>query len=136
LPTSTELQEDAATGFEARYAQASAAARHERIPQHDDQPILSIRDSVPEAEAEKFIADALHDIRVFMQEHDLRPAGPPFSLCRARGGNLDIEAGWPTAGQPHVGTSRVHGGSLPRSLTGALDRFPGSTGARDPAPAG
>jgi hypothetical protein len=83
-----------------------------------DQPVLSIRGSVPKAEAERFIAEALHDIRVFMQEHDVTPSGPPFSICRPRESGLDVEAGWPTAVKPVGGSSRIHAGSLPRSLTG------------------
>jgi hypothetical protein len=84
-------------------------------PGPHDQPVLSIRASVPETEAATFIADALHDVRVYMQEHHVQPAGPPFSICRARETQVDVEAGWPTAA-PLAGTGRIHGGALPRSL--------------------
>ncbi len=92
------------------------------MSQSDEQQVLSIRDLVPKEDAQRFIADALHDIRVFMQEHDLAPAGPPFSICRLRGDDLDLEAGWPTATKPLAGTSRIHSGSLPRALTGPRAR--------------
>jgi len=84
----------------------------------DDQPILSTRAVVPRPDAEAFIAASLHDIRVFMQEHHIAAAGPPFSVCRPRGGDLDIEVGWPTATKALAGTGRIHAGSLPRSLAG------------------
>lgn len=81
------------------------------------QPILSIRASVDGADADAFVAGALRDIRVYMQEHHVPPAGPPFSICRPRGETVDVEAGWPTA-RPLPGTSRIHSGALPSSLTG------------------
>lgn len=86
-----------------------------------DQRVLSIRGSVPKAQADRFIAEALHEIRDFMHEHDVTASGPPFSICRPHGNSLDIEAGWPTAGKPQAGTSRIHAGLLPRSLTGPRD---------------
>jgi hypothetical protein len=89
--------------------------RHERDPSAADQPILSIRASVPGADACGFIADALRDVRAFMQEHRIRAAGAPFSICRPHGAAVDIEVGWPTAG-PATGTGRIHAGSLPGSL--------------------
>ncbi|HUZ16563.1 MAG TPA: hypothetical protein VMU72_10385 [Gaiellaceae bacterium] len=82
-----------------------------------EQPILSIRATVPELEADAFTAEALHDVRVYMQEHDVAPAGPPFSIRRPRGDEVDVEAGWPTAG-PLSGTTRIHSGLIPRSLAG------------------
>ena len=45
----------------------------------------------------------------------MQPAGPPFSICRPHGSEVDVEAGWPTAA-PLNGTGRIHGGSVPRSL--------------------
>jgi hypothetical protein len=105
VPTMIQFEED-------------AAARQRYTLQSADQPVLSIRGSVPRAKADRFIAEALHDIRVFMREHDVTPAGPPFSICRSRGSSLDVEAGWPTAVKPPAGSTRIHVGSLPRSLTG------------------
>jgi hypothetical protein len=102
MPTTIELEEDAARVLEPSPPRAA--------------PILSIRASVPKSEAESFIADALHDIRTYLQEHDVSPAGPPFSICRPRGSEVDIEAGWPTARQL-AGTRRIHGGALPSSFT-------------------
>lgn len=82
-----------------------------------DQPILSIRATVAADEAEAFIAAALHDIRVYLQEHDVAPAGPPFSICRSRGESVDVEAGWPVV-QALGGTSRIHSGAVPGSFVG------------------
>jgi hypothetical protein len=101
------------------------AVRHKLSARPGEQPILSIRASIPKTDADRFVADALHDVRAFMQEHHVRPAGPPFSICRARGDNVDVEAGWPTATKPLAGTSRIHTGSLPRGLANCrtdLDR--------------
>jgi hypothetical protein len=120
LSTTIELQRDAPTGLEPPLARAAPGPGKPAL--NPDQQILSIRASVPKAEAGRFIGDALHDIRIFMQEHDVSPAGPPFSICRPRGSDLDIEAGWPTAGKPLASTSRIHSGTLPRSLTGPRDR--------------
>jgi hypothetical protein len=80
-----------------------------------DQPVLSIRASVPESEAGEFVAGALHDIRVYLQEHHERPAGPPFSIRWPAGRAMDIEAGLPTEARL-PGSGRIHGGALPRSL--------------------
>jgi hypothetical protein len=110
-------EERVVTGPSARTAPAPAI-RHESTVRPDDQPVLSIRASVPRHDADRFIGDALHDVRVFMQEHHLRSAGPPFSICRPRGNDLDIEAGWPTTVKSLVGTSRIHSGLLPRSIIG------------------
>jgi hypothetical protein len=93
---------------------AAAAPRHRPLSQSDEQQVLSIRGLVAEEDAQRFIADALHDIRVFMQEHDLSPAGPPFSIHHLRGDDLDIEAGWPTATRPLAGTSRIRRSRAPR----------------------
>ena len=92
--------------------------RDASISQTIDQPILSIRAAVPKEDAERFISDALHEIRVFMQESQISASGPPFSICRPRENELDIEAGWPTVSRPPAGTGRIHGGSVPRSYTG------------------
>lgn len=82
-----------------------------------EQPILSIRGTVPEPEADAFAAEALHDVRVYMQEHGVAPAGPPLSIRRQRGDEVDIDAGWPTASLL-AGTSRIHSGLVPHSLAG------------------
>jgi hypothetical protein len=116
LPATIELAEDAATAFESLLAPTAPAAS--RKPTSGYQPVLSIRASIPKGEDRKFIAEALRDIRIFMHEHEIVPAGPPFSICHTHGSNLDIEAGWPTTTRPHTGTSRIQAGSLPRSLTG------------------
>ena len=122
MPPTIELEADAATGLELPSARAAAPPGQRYTLRPDDQPVLTLRASVPETEAERFIADALHDIRVFMQEHHVTAAGPPFSICRPHGTTVDIEAGWPTATNAPAGTSRIHSGSLPRSLTGPRPR--------------
>jgi hypothetical protein len=94
-----------------------------RVPRHDaaarspdNQPILSIRASVPAERAAEFIAAALGDIRAYIHEHHAAVAGAPFSICRdSGGGTIDVEAGWPVV-EPVAGTSRIHGGMLPGSL--------------------
>lgn len=122
MPTTIELEQGvAATGFEPPPTRAESPVGRRHLLRPDDQSVLSIRVTVPETEAERFIAGALHDVRVFMQEHHVSPAGPPFSICLPRGSNLDIEAGWPIATNTIVGTSRIRSGSLPRSLTGPRD---------------
>jgi hypothetical protein len=98
-------------------AASSPAVRHVAIVRPYNQPVLSIRASVPEADADTFIAEALHDVRIYMEEHHVQPAGSPFSICRPRGSEIDVEAGWPTAA-PLAGTGSIHGGTLPRSLIG------------------
>ncbi len=82
-----------------------------------EQPILSVRATLPEEQADAFVAEALRDVRVYMQEHDVAPAGPPFSIVRSCGSEVDVEAGWPTASLLS-GTSRIHSGTVPRSLVG------------------
>jgi hypothetical protein len=114
LFTTTAPELDALTGID-RAPARTAPASHRPIAKTDEQPILSIRAAVAEKDAERFIADALHDIRVFMRQHDVLPDGPPFSISRPREGILDIEAGWPTATRPLVGAGRIHSGSVPRS---------------------
>jgi hypothetical protein len=52
--------------------------------------------------------------------NEIAAAGPPFSISRPDGGDLDIEAGLPIATKPLTGTGRIHGGTLPRSLTGTV----------------
>ena len=112
-----ELQDSTRTPSARGLAWASTAPRagHAATGQSGDRPVLSIRASVREGRADGFIADALRDIRVYMQEHHVQPAGPPFSICRPRGTEVDVEAGWPTTA-PLNGTARIHGGALPRSL--------------------
>lgn len=102
MPATIELPEDATAAFEL--------------------PVLSIRALVSEGESERFIAEALRDVRVFMQAHHISATGPPFAICRPDGDDVDIEAGWPTGTKTLASTSRIHSGSLPRSLTGPQAR--------------
>ncbi len=134
MPTTTADKKAAPTATGPAAARTAPALGRELTPQSDDQPLLSIRASVPAADADTFIAAALHDIRVYLQEHHVTPAGPPFSICRRRGSMLDVEAGWPTA-KPLAGTGRIRSGALPRLLTGP-GRLCDSTRARGLSPAG
>jgi hypothetical protein len=82
----------------------------------DNQPVLSIRASVPPNRAAQFVAEALHDVRAYMQEHHATAAGPPFSICRRSGGaDIDVEAGWPVV-TAVASTNRIHSGALPDAL--------------------
>lgn len=121
MPTAAPPEPDATTGREPPTAPAASRTLHLRSMPLDFQPILSIRASVPTADANEFIADALRDIRAYLEEHHISPAGPPFSICRPSGSSLDVEAGWPTE-RPCTGTSRIHAGAHPRSLTGPQSR--------------
>ena len=121
MPITNELENHMLTAVEPamRRLPPRAAAGYDALSR-DEQPILSIRATVPKADASTFVAEALRDIRAFMQEHDLRAAGPPFSICRGRADEVDVEAGWPINRKPVRGTSRIHAGSVPRSLTGKV----------------
>ena len=80
------------------------------------QPVLSTRARVRESDSAHFIQDALEDIRAYMQEHHIHPAGPPFARCRSTGaGTLDIETGW-LLERPVQGSGRIHAASLPTTL--------------------
>jgi hypothetical protein len=92
-----------------------AAIDRDMVRQSDDQPVLSIRTSVPTEQAAATIAEALRDIRSYLEEHHETPTGPPFSICHAQEDAVDIEAGWPTV-RPLGGSGRIHSGLLPRSL--------------------
>jgi hypothetical protein len=108
-------QHDARIQPELPWESIAPRAGHVATGPSGDRSVLSIRGSVRVGAADRFIAEALRDIRVYMQEHHMQPAGPPFSICRPRGSEVDVEAGWPTAA-PLNGTGRIHGGSVPRSL--------------------
>jgi hypothetical protein len=101
--------------LEPPWASCRTTVRHLSPGRLDQQAILSVRACVREEEAEAFIANTLHDVRAYMQEHHVQPAGPPFSISRPRDGAIDIEAGWPIA-KAVPGTGRIHGGALPRSF--------------------
>jgi hypothetical protein len=90
-----------------------------------ERSVVTIRAHIRADAVADFVADALRDIRAYLQEHHLRPNGPPFSISRAHGGDeLDVEAGWPIL-QPVPGTSRIHTGTLPTALARSLtEQFP------------
>jgi len=86
--------------------------------QSRSQPVLAVRARTSELEAAAFVADALKEIHTFIHDHDLEPAGPPFTIVNqtARSGTLDIEAGWPID-HPVPGTGRIHEATLPTTMT-------------------
>jgi hypothetical protein len=112
-----ELEDHAPLGLELDFPWASPMSnvRPRSARSLSDEPVLSIRARVPTDQASVFVTDALHAIRVYLQEHHVQPAGPPFSISRPSGAECDIEAGWPTT-VPVQGSGRIHGGALPRSL--------------------
>jgi hypothetical protein len=83
------------------------------------QPVLAIRACTSDVNTAQFIRDALEELHGFLLDHDLQPAGRPFTLVkRTRApGTRDIEVGWPVD-RPFAGTGRIHSGTLPAALTG------------------
>jgi hypothetical protein len=104
-------------------ASLAPGPRHDVASQgSDDQPVLSIRASVPADRAAEFVAAALGDIRAYIQEHHATVAGAPFSICRdSGGGTVDVEACWPLV-DPVAGSNRIHSGTLPGSLIHSAPR--------------
>jgi hypothetical protein len=86
---------------------------------HAGRPVLAIRARASEQDTARFVHDALEELHTFMRDHDLQPAGPPFTIVNRtpRPGTLDIEAGWPID-HPAAGTGRIHHATLPTTLTG------------------
>lgn len=81
------------------------------------QPVISRRGHVSADDSNRFIRQALEDIRAYMREHDLDPAGPPFAICTPTGrpGLIDIETGWPLD-QIAQGAGAIHGATLPPTV--------------------
>jgi hypothetical protein len=81
------------------------------------QPVISKRGQVAADDASRFIRRALEDVRAYMREHDLEPAGPPFAICipAARTGQVDVEAGWPLE-QIAQGAGAIHSATLPHAV--------------------
>lgn len=110
---------------------AARPACRSASPTDSLQPVLTIRAKVPESAVPVFVSDALHRIRLYMGEHEVAIAAPPFTVTRpsSERGVVDAEAGWPTVGLAS-GSGSIHGGMLPRSW---LAR---SHGSGHPTPAG
>jgi len=90
--------------------------------------VLSIRGSVEGLDTASFVEHAFETLHLYMQKHDVHPAGHPFAICRATTeGALDIEVGWPLE-RYAAGSGQIHGGSMPTALIGHGAR---SAGARD-----
>ena len=82
------------------------------------QAVLSIRARVDKCDATTFVHESLESIYVYMREHDMHPAGPPFALCKSAGVRaIDVEAGWPLD-RSVDGAGRIHAGSVPTALIG------------------
>jgi hypothetical protein len=99
---------------------ARTIRRHDRTrTRHPGQPVLAIRARTSERHAAHFVHAALEEIHAFIHDHDLQPAGPPFTIVTRtpRPGTVDVEAAWPID-QPVAGTGRIHGATLPTTLTG------------------
>jgi hypothetical protein len=90
---------------------------------YSGQPILAIREHTSERRASQFVHDALGELHAFIRDHDIHPAGPPFTIVNhtPKPGTLDIEAVWPIDG-PAAGAGRIHGGTLPVTLAGGPDQ--------------
>ena len=90
--------------------------RH-RPATHAGQPVITKRGQVTTDDSNRFIRHALKDIRAYMHEHDLDPAGPPFAICTptAQPGLTDIETGWPLD-QTTQGAGTIHSATLPRAV--------------------
>jgi len=111
----------------------TARRRHAR-PGCVEQPVLTIREEVPEDELAGFVAAALDEIHAFMHDRRIEPAGPPFSLTSPVPGTgvVGVEAGWPI-GRQLAGSGRIHGGALPASLVvHSADAARASGGEPDP----
>ena len=87
------------------------------------QSVLAVRARTSERKAAAFVAEALKEIHTFLHDHDLQPAGPPFTIVNQTGrpGTIDIEAGWPID-HPVAGTGRIHAATLPTTMTGHASR--------------
>jgi effector-binding domain-containing protein len=85
------------------------------IQQRAPQPVLSVRASVPVAELASFQGDALRELWSYMQQHGIRPAGPPYVRYHTFGeAETDVEVGIPVAvAADAVGEAGVVVGELP-----------------------
>jgi effector-binding domain-containing protein len=85
------------------------------VQQRDSQPVLSVRASVPVAELTGAQGEALRALWSSLQQHGVRPAGPPYVRYHSFGETeTDLEVGIPipmAAGA--VGQGRVAAGELP-----------------------
>ena len=81
------------------------------------QPVISKRGQVAADDSNRFIREALEDVRAYMHEHDLDPAGPPFAMCipTAKPGLVDVEAGWPID-RIAQGAGAIHSATLPPAV--------------------
>ena len=81
------------------------------------QAVITKRGQVATADSNLFIRDALEDVRAYMHDHDLDPAGPPFAICTpaSQAGLVDVEAGWPLD-QVAEGAGAIHSATLPRAV--------------------
>jgi hypothetical protein len=87
------------------------------------QPVLSVRASVPVAELTSLQGDALRELWSYMQQHGIRPAGPPYVRYHTFGeAETDVEVGIPVAvAAGAVGEARVVVGELPGGTVQWID---------------
>lgn len=86
------------------------------------QPALIKSGHVSADELTHFIREALRDIRAYMHEHDLDPAGPPFAISSgsSQPGTVNVEAGWPVEHEA-TGAAAIHSATLPRTIARRSD---------------
>jgi hypothetical protein len=81
----------------------------------DQQPVLSRRERVDEADVPSFVREALDHVRATIERHHVAVQGPPFCIRRpGLNHKVDVEVGWPVKSSP--ATLRVAICTLPPGL--------------------
>jgi hypothetical protein len=79
------------------------------------QPVLTIRGCVEAREVPTFIREALHEIRVYIEDQAIEVRGEPFSVIHSTSpAGVDVEAGWPVS--ESSGSGRISPGAMPLCL--------------------
>jgi hypothetical protein len=79
------------------------------------QPVLTIRGCVEAPKVPAFIREALHEIRVYIEDQRVEVRGEPFSVIHSTSAaGVDVEAGWPVS--ESAGTGRISPGAMPLCL--------------------
>jgi effector-binding domain-containing protein len=88
-------------------------ANDTQIQHRQPQPVLSVRATVPVAELAAVQGEALRALWSSLQQHGVRPTGPPYVRYHTFGEtDTDMEVGIPVA-TGAVGQGRVAAGELP-----------------------
>jgi effector-binding domain-containing protein len=83
------------------------------VQQRDPQPVVSVRATVPTAQLAATQGEALQALWNHLQQHKIRPEGPPFVRYHTFGDvETDVELGIPVA-EGAAGEGRVAVGELP-----------------------